>query len=138
MLNDEAALKRLCGVMVLSLVVVFGLEWASADTGHLKASRIAEGNAVGGVRTASVTNGAISVILSAKDDRASVACFNAGANAIHIGSAAANVASLQVLGIPVLASSTLTMYGYRGALSAVTGIATTSTSTVYCLEGLTQ
>lgn len=138
-MNDESALKRICAVMLFTLGVIFFLDfYASADTGHLKATRIAEGTAVGGVRTASVANGAIVTILSAKDNRASVACFNAGSGTIHVGSATTNGIELQQLGIPVLASGTLTMYGYRGALSAITAIGTASTSTVYCLEGLTQ
>ena len=139
-MNDESALKRMCAVMLFVLGVIFFLDYANADTGKLKATRVAEGNAVGGASSPTppiVTNGAISVIATAKDNRASIACFNAGPTAIHIGSATANVLSLQQLGIPVVASGTLTMYGYAGALSA-TGAIGASTSTVYCLEGLTQ
>ena len=124
-------------LFVVSLIVGTSFLPARADTGDPKATRQAGGNALGGVVT-SVTNGALATVLSAKSSRASVTCTNASAVTVKLGSATASVFSLQELGLPLLASATINMYGYAGAMSAVTDIGVTSTASVRCLEGLTQ
>lgn len=122
------------GLMVGMWVVLAATSLIWADTGHLKAGRVAEGNSIR-TSSVSVTTDPYVLVVSSADNRPSLICFNNGANAVALGSPGVSSTTVVRTGIVLVASATVNMGSFLGQVNAVT---LTGTTEVRCWEGLTQ
>ena len=121
---------------VMGYIFTLGVRSSRADTGKYAATRVEVGNTLQ-TRRILVSDGTAIAVVAAADNRPDATCMNSSAFGIRLSSSQA-VASLQVMGIPILSSGTFKLGSLSGAASAVIEAGNAgSTATIICADGLT-
>lgn len=131
---DKVLYRVLWFCAAFFVLYVFAAKLVYADTGKLKAIRVAVGNALQ-TRTITLASGAVTRIVAPLDNRPDVTCVNNSAVTIWISSNVPSAATAYQNGFPVLASATFML----GSMSSDTYATpnTGSAAEVRCVDGMT-
>lgn len=119
--------------MVIGWMLSMATDTTFADTGKYAATREEVGNTFQTRRLLAV-DGSTQNVVGAADNRPTTTCRNASEYEVRIGSAQ-SVASLKIMGFPILSSETFKVGAMTGAVSIIS--ASASTATIICADGMT-